>query len=433
MFKRQRPTLITIFIVSVTLGLWFYSKTLISYSIGPGVLISLSEVCALTAIILMSLSPVLSARYMLVERFFGGLDKAYNFHKTIGALAFVLALLHPLLLVLTTLPKIKYAYVYLFPGPDLAYTLGVFAVYVMLASFVFMLFINLPYELWKLSHQLLGVTFILAGTHALLIPSNVRDFMPLKLWILLFLAAGIYSLLYKIFMYKTYGPRFTYKVKNVEIRGGVTNLYLISAFSKLKFKAGQFCYISPYDKKIGSEMHPFSFSSAPDDEEIRVSPKALGDFTFRLQSIKIGDLVDIYGPYGGFGNIYADSLDTDTLVWIAGGIGITPFMSLLRSEMLKPTGKKIFLIYSVRTLSDAVFNEEIAGCVETLPNVRYLLWQTDLRGKVGAKDVLGFVGNSLGLSVSLCGPQPVMDALREQFADLGVRRDRIISEDFALL
>lgn len=380
----------------------------------------------------MSLTLLLSTRLKLIESLFGGLDKVYFTHRILGSLAFVYLINHPLLVAIQSLPNFKMSLLYLLPGKDLTYDLGIFSLYLMILAFIFIVFIKLPYHLWKLTHQALGFSFLLGSAHALLIPSDISSFLPLRLWVGLFIIVGLASAVYITFLYNHFGPRYLYRVIEIKRALDIINIYLEPLTDRfLKFKPGQFVYVKFANPKVGSEIHPFSVSSGPNDPYLRLSVKIIGDYTLKLPFLEPKDQAYIYGPYGKFE--LPKNGSSKNILMIAGGIGIAPFLSMLRSESNIPTQKSITIFGCCRNEDEAVFCEEIQDLAQRMPHLNFINWCSTDRKHLTAE----FISQHIDLrsldAILICGPTAMMEGMSGQFLKLGVPEEKIIFENFSFL
>lgn len=360
------------------------------------------------------------------------MDKAYGIHQIAGSLAFIFILSHPLLLVIQALPQVQLASSYLLPSGNLSYTLGIFALYSMVLSFVFMAFIKLPYNIWKLTHKLLGAAFLLGSVHALTVGSDIAAFLPLKVWLSTWIGIGIFSTMYSLFFYRKFGPKFSYQIEKIERTVDIVTIFLRPQSDKvISFEPGQFVYVEFKDKKIGRELHPFSIASGTGDSLIQLSAKIVGDYTLKLaQNLREGNSSLLYGPYGQFAG---SASSFKNCIWIAGGIGITPFLSMLSSEVEKPTDKSIHFYYTYSTKEEGSFLNQIKVLSEKAPHIQFFDWCTQEKKRLSA-DV---IKNHLNLAdidaIFICGSLSMMEGLKKQFMSIGVAEQKIVYENFAYI
>jgi predicted ferric reductase len=376
--------------------------------------------------LLFGLNFVLATRWRWVERLFGGLDRVYTLHGLLGRWTLVLILLHLGILTAQALPDWGLAATYVVPGLDLSYTLGGAGVLLVTLLVAATIWVRFPYQRWLAAHRWMGVPYILGGAHAIVAQGDWY------LWLLTI--TGGYAWLYSAFLYRRLGPRHSGTIRRVVGLHGVTEL-TIALDRPHDFQPGQFVFLSVVrsSANVPDEQHPFSISALLDERTLRISAKRLGDYTARLGDLAPGDEVMVFGSYGTFG---ARGLAPGgAALWIAGGIGVTPFLSLLRhvaEGKARDTGP-IQFVWAVRDRADAVYLEEILALANGLPSVRFHLHVTATDGLLTASRLDALVGASVtGRRILLCGPPPMMHALTAQLVAQGVRRSQIVSEEFAL-
>ena len=133
----------------------------------------------------------------------------------------------------------------------------------------------------------------------------------------------------------------------------------------MRFQPGQFAWLTLEISPFRMREHPFSMSSNGEQpERIEFSIKALGDFTNTIQDVKPGTKAYLDGPYGVFTtDRYEDSAG---FVLVAGGIGITPMMSMLVTQAERNDERPYLLIYASKSWEDITFREEIEALKERL-------------------------------------------------------------------
>jgi ferredoxin-NADP reductase len=202
---------------------------------------------------------------------------------------------------------------------------------------------------------------------------------------------------------------------------------------RIVFKAGQFCLI--YMKLNGNyEKRPFTISSSPYYETLDFTIKLYGEFTNALARLKKDEEVIVEGPFGNF--IIED--DEKNLVFIAGGVGITPFISMIRERIHSRKRQKITLIYAAKTKEDIVFKEELDNIKEEWFKKVYVLSQEKieeegyLHGRINREIIEKFVDiNEIKNTVFyLCGPAQMVKDMKDILISIGIDKDNIKFEIF---
>lgn len=411
----------------LTLLVWYSQR--ISSGIEPFILVAKGS--ALVGICLLSTTIFLSLRLHFIESLFGGMDKVYKAHHLIGQITMIVIFLHPLFLLLNSLDNLDLIIVYFVPGRYMPYTSGSISFLLLIILLILTLLVHLPYKLWHLTHKFMGVALIVATWHALIAGVDINQYPILRGWILVISMIGIFSYLYMLFLYQLIGPKHKAFVKHVEDKGNLTEIKLIVKDKKFRFTAGQFVFVKFINLEKSFEIFPFSISCSNKDELLRISAKRSGDFTSNiLPNLNVGDVVYIYGPYGTFGE--KSFFEKKNMLWIAGGIGVTPFLSMIHENY----EKNIDFIWLCREESDAVYVEEIKEAISKKNNFNFKLWISGDSGRMTADKITKlFVleGNIKERLIFICGPTEMMMDLANQFIKIGVAPRNIIFEDFNLI
>lgn len=390
---------------------------------------ALGQISGLIGTTLFTLTFILSMRLNFIEEAFGGLDKVYKAHAIMGGLALLLILFHPLLLVAKFIPNNpSLAASYLLPGSHWSINLGVIALLGLLLLLIVTFFIGLKYNLWKLSHKLLGIIFILAMLHIFLVRETVAAdyiFRGYYTYVIITAAIGIGAFLYSLFA-KGALKRAPYTVLSIKQKNHVYDITLEPVKKALNYKAGQFVFLSFRSRKIGREYHPFSIACKTGEKNIRVVIKSLGDFTKKLEHVKKGDIVVVEGPYGRF-NCRKTGIDQ---IWIAGGIGITPFIGLAEDFASKKPSIKVDLYYTVRHPDEFINLEEFKELENRNKNFRLFIRCSETEGRLELCDIESQCNDLKQKEFFICGPQGLKDAMISALMAKGVARDKIFSEEF---
>ncbi|MBA2529835.1 MAG: ferric reductase-like transmembrane domain-containing protein [Euzebyales bacterium] len=382
---------------------------------------------------------VLSARWPAIERLFGGLDRMYRFHRRLAAAVATLLVAH-VVLVLGSQAATPGASVVGLLLPDAGWR--VFAGVLAFAGFAAVLTVTLlgrlRHEPFLRVHRVFGLVFTAGALHALRVQGIGSQIRFLDGYLLLLTAAAITGWIYRSGLGRTLVRRNFYRVAALRPRGAsIAEVVLEPADAPLDFEPGQHVFIGINDPAVGRELHPFSITSAPGEPTLRLAVKAVGDYTSALPGVEPGAWVRVEGPYGGF---WHRGERVRRQVWIAGGIGITPFLSMVRSL---PSGqasgdgdlgsdRKIDLYYLTDKAASAVFLDELLALAADRPGLRIIPLADERNGFLTAARVVETSGKLTGVTVYLCGPKPMTDALTEQLVTVGVPRDRIRFEEFRL-
>jgi len=414
-------------ITIITIGLFVSSKVDLNEIMAIPWL-SASQALALVGTAMLSMSFVLSSRARFLESLFGGLDKVMKVHHMVGGIAFLLIINHPLFLAVDAIPNFQIATKYFWLSTNMSYSLGVGALYTLIITLLLTLVIKLPYDLWLKTHDFMGLALLLGSLHVYTISSDVSRYMPLRLWMFALLGVGFFSFIYKVYLYSTFGPKYKYIVSTIRRLKDVYEITLLPIDEKVSFLSGQFVFIN-FEEKGLEEKHPFTISSSPTAEELRISVKALGDYTVKLNRLKNGVVANVWGPYGRF--YKGMNSEAKEIVMIAGGIGITPYLSMLNFELNKKLERKIWLFYGANSPEDAVYDEEITNLEEKLVNLNYFRHFGGTKPRVNVELLREKIGELSDKIYYICGPTAMMENLSEQLIKNGVKRKNIIMEDFA--
>jgi predicted ferric reductase len=391
-----------------------------------------SKVLIMTAVALMALNFLLATRLRLVENVFGGFDRSYKVHSDLGKYSFVLILAHPILLSISALGSAAFANYYL-PSSIVAYNLGLGALWLFVLLIALSVLKLLPYHWWKLTHKIIGLPMILAFLHAILIESYISPFLPFQIWVYGWFIIGIASYLYKELIYPILQNKH-YVVDSVRLLGDITEYWLKPVREGKGISqpsAGKFVFVKiTSNKQISHEEHPYSISDV-DGERIRISTKALGDHSKKMQALQAGDKAIIRGQHGFFSASHPRS--TQQQIWLAGGVGVTPFLGMLDSKHLQ--GQNVQMFYATKVESEAVYDEEVSQKARALPNVKLHKHYSDANGFMSAQWIMEQAGikpeDLPKVSILQCGPPGMMKALEKQFLQLGALKRHIIYEEFS--
>jgi predicted ferric reductase len=385
------------------------------------------EVIGANNIILMACSLFLSTRPKWVEKYFGGLDKMYVTHRHTGTAALLLIFVHVLTVPITT------------TGWKLGNYLAVVAFTGIVSIVLVTLAPRIPflskltgedYDDWKKLKRWIGVFFILAFIHSLTIPSALHALVAIT-WTQIFFLIGLASYLYTEVFGRFFGLRLPYRVEAIAHPNPSSTEVTLRAQKQAmkKQRAGQFLFVRfPGEKRL-NHAHPFTISSAPREQALRLTIKATGDFTRELHAgLQTGAQAMVEGPYGMFDYKTGGRRQ----VWIAGGIGITPFLAFLR-DMDGSPAHEIDLFYAVRNPDEAVFLDEIETIQGRNSGLRLHVRYTAKEGPLRIEQIVEKVGGEVSdQDIYMCGPPGMMKAFEAKLLERRVPKQQIHFEEFSL-
>jgi predicted ferric reductase len=210
-----------------------------------------------------------------------------------------------------------------------------------------------------------------------------------------------------------------------------------SGHSGLKFHPGQFAWISTDRRPFGHVEHPFSFSSSVFElPEVGFTIRERGDFTAGIGNLEPGTKMYLDGPYGHFTYTRHPS---SGYVFIAGGIGITPVMSMLRTLAADGDTRPLYLIYVARDVGRVVFREELEALSRRLDLRMHLVLRyppADWQGETGRLDPVLLhrllPTHTIGYHFFVCGPDAMMDMVEDELLGHSIGFRRVHSERFNL-
>ncbi|MDE8586493.1 ferredoxin reductase family protein [Arthrobacter sp. NQ4] len=285
------------------------------------------------------------------------------------------------------------------------------------------------YERWRGFHRLTGL-FVAAGFLHGLLDASAFEAAPVLRWSYVAIGGtGLAFYVYRELLARRFLPHHDYQVAGVRpVAADLLEVALRPLGRPLVFKPGQFAmvYLETAD---GWQRHPFSISGPAQEGGISITVKALGDHTTRLPDVvQPGMPAVVGGPYGRFDR----HKGTAHQVWIAGGVGITPFLSWLRSLDADPgAGLQEDVDFFVTSAGPSPFAEEIIAIARNHPRLKVHVVDTERDGRLTPAAVMAAVGTEPRLlSVFMGGPDAMLRQFRKAFRAAGVRRLNIHREYF---
>lgn len=391
----------------------------------------------------MSVAIMLASRPVWIESFFGGLDKMYRLHKWLGISVLVLGISHwlwvkaPKWLVeagwLIRPPRGKRPdqsveiFSFFQNNRGLAEQIGEWASYLALILIAIALIKRFPYRYFSQSHRLLALVYLALAVHAAMLMSFHYWTLPIGMVMTILMLAGTVSAFNSLLQRIGDSRKAIAVINQLDYYDGVgVNAITLQLKSRWpKHEAGQFAFVT-FDS--GEGAHPFTLSSAwKGDGKILLLIKALGDYTQTLaSSLKTGDLVTIEGPYGRFNF----SGNAQRQIWIAGGIGITPFIARMQALALKPDGRVIDLFHASKEENDAALSLLTADADAAGVNLHLFIDARDCH--LTGEYLRNTVTDWQAADVWFCGPTAFADAIRDDLLEHGLPPEQFHQELFAM-
>ncbi len=389
---------------------------------------------------LMGLQFGLTARFRHVTEPWGE-DVIYHFHRRISLIAVALVVVHPIILFAAgskymAMPES----IGDVPMGAIFAVISLGALIVLVVTALWRTQLKISYELWHLSHIALAVVAVGGGLlHMVGWGFYLADPYKRALWIaitLFWLALLIYVRIVKpLFML-----RRPYRIDAVHQERGDTRTLVMrpDGHRGFRFTPGQFGWLTVWSGPFRITGHPFSFSSSAEavDGRVEMSIRNLGDFTAGLAKVQVGQRVYLDGPYGAF----TLGHPADMHVLVAGGIGITPMMSMIRTLADRGDKRPVILLYGSRDWESISFREELEALQGRLDlKVVHVLSQppSDWAGETGyiSAELLQrhLPPRYADHEYFICGPNVMMDAIEAALGAMGVPLSKYHSERYSFV
>lgn len=385
---------------------------------------------------MMGLEFALTARFPHVTDPLGD-DVIYHFHRQISLVAVALILAHPIILFVVQPQFLALLNSIRAPWRARFAALSVYSLIALVVMSVWRVKWKIRYETWHIAHMVLAVVVVTAGLvhilgwHYYLVSPWKRG-----LWIgmtIFWIGLVLYVRIIKPLSLL----RRPYRVAEVrEERGDTCTLVMQpDGHAGFRFTPGQFGWLTVWDSPFKITGHPFAFSSsaAVISGQVEMSIRNLGDFTSTIHTVPVGQRVYLDGPYGSF------TLDAsaDMYVLIAGGVGIAPMMSVVRTFADRGDKRPILLIYGSNDWESTTFREELEAQKLRLNLTIVYVLSSPPAGWTGEQ---GFITPEIlrrhlpppyaDHQYFICGPQQMMDAIEKDLDQLNVPMSKYHSERF---
>jgi 3-phenylpropionate/trans-cinnamate dioxygenase ferredoxin reductase subunit len=401
----------------------------------------LSVLTGLLALSALVSAAVLPSRLRSLNRAFG-IESVIDLHRFLGVVTAALVFAHLACVVAAKPANFTLLDLTDAPGRAKAATVATLALVGLAVLAVLRSRAKLSYELWKWSHVALAATALLAsGLHVLLLDQLVRNAL-IGTMFALFAVALVLVFGHRWVWRPLFDPSTEFVVRDIRRENPtVSTLVLVPCArsggpaTTWAFAPGQFAWIRLY-RSVMAEEHPFTIASSAHSDATEFTIRHTGDFTRALRRLPIGATVWVDGPHGAFTN---DVETSAGFVMIAGGVGITPMMSMLRTAAHRGDPRPYRLVVVASTPEDLLFRAELAqlrGVID-LEVTEVLRRPVDgwsgPTGDINAEllsAVLGGIHLTPEVDYFICGPPALVTDALSALDLLGATPDRIYTEQF---
>jgi predicted ferric reductase len=387
---------------------------------------SLGKFCGLIGFLFLSILIFSGDTARFFDRFLG-MDRIIKFQRKFALITSFFVIVHPLFFILSSRSYLNYLI------PDFAVlpiALGTISLYIFIIIMICSaLYKRISYQIWQYIHILTYILFFFSLYHATKIGSEASNTF-VKLTFSILLIGIITGIIYRTY-YKIKHRKFKCYVKEIRWETKDTFTLILNPNKRLNFKAGQFCFLRLNKDKLYAR-HPFTISNSPEDETLHFTIKLNGRFTKLASELKTGEEVIVDGPFGIFTLDNADK--KKSLVFIAGGVGITPFYSIIKSCLHSDIKRNITLFYCSRTLKGTIFKKELDNIKEDWLKKVYIfseeICQDYEKGYINKSIIAKHLKDINNSIFYICGPEKMKDCAIKDLKELGVKKENIIIEDF---
>jgi predicted ferric reductase len=403
-----------------------------------GFLVEFGVALGFLGLALLALQFICSGRIRRVAPSFG-MDNIIQYHREMGIVGFLLVLGHVVVLMIADPDFLEYF------DPRVNFLRSVFLIgatlslVALLATSLWRETFRMQYEWWRLAHGVLALGVVFVGLVHMIQVSHYTEPLWKKGVIGALVVAALYAVVHTRIVRPWLSRRRPYRVVDVQPERDRSHSLTLEPEDHpgMRFRPGQFAWITIGETPFTLQQHPFSFASSARRREIRFTAKEFGDFTATWKELEPGTRAFLEGPFGSF--IPDPSPDTG-LFLIMGGIGVTPAMGMLRTLRDDGDPRPVILVYGNKNWEDVTFREELETLTgEMNLRVVHLLEEPDddWEGERGFL-TLEMLRKHLPehpqtFQYFVCGPGPLMDVAELSLRELGIPWTRIYTERFNIV
>ena len=430
----DQASLITGLGLGFTLAIQIINLTSHDFSSVYSIITMTSRFCALVGSYLAIIGILLIARIPWIEQALGH-DRLVTWHRKSAPYALYFISLHVLLVVVgyagndqnrigSTLWVMVTTYPWMLPAA-VGFVLLLLAGISSYREFRS----KMKYETWWVIHLYTYLAIALSFMHQILTGAMFITNKPARYyWIGLYVFVAFSILTWRILIPLSRSIRHQLRVEKVVHEGpGIISIYIKGHhILKLQAVGGQFFSWRFITKNDWYQSHPYSLSAPPTDNLLRITVKGLGDSSKGLVNLKPGARVFIEGPYGVFTPQHAES--GRHMILIGGGVGITPLRAIMEEF---PNNTRIDVFYRVSKEEDLVLRKELDMLSDRLgARVHYLVGSRKDH-PMTADYLRKYVPQFSDAEIYICGPEPLVSAVKQAAIDAGIPKDRFHDEAFA--
>ena len=388
---------------------------------------------------MMGLQFGLTARFRHVTEPWGE-DVIYHFHRQISLIAVGLVIAHPVILFVVRPELLVLLNSITAPWRARYAALSTYSLIALVVMSLWRVKLKIRYETWHITHIVLAIVAVTAGIlHMVGWAFYLTNPWKRGLWIgLTILWLGL--LLYVRIVKPLFMLRRPYRVAEVRQERGDTWTLVMQPVGHpgFRFRPGQFGWLTVWGSPFQITGHPFSFSSSSEvkDGRVEMSIRNLGDFTSEIDKVPVGRRVYVDGPYGTF----AIGNPTDMHVLIAGGVGATPMMSMVRTLADRDDKRPVILLYGSKDWESITFLEELEELQARLNLTVVHVLREPPAGWTGEAGYLTAEVFKRHLpppyadhEYFICGPPAMMDAIEEALEEMHVPMSNYHSERYSFV
>lgn len=379
---------------------------------------------------------ILTARFLPLGRSVG-VDAELRFHGKAGMAGAALVALHAVLLIASAPGNAGYLDPRLGPPGGWILHAALFGLGALALLSLGRRRIGLPYDLWRVTHGVLAAGVIAAGAGHMVTVGYYSSGALGRALVLVPAGLALTALVHIRLVKPLWALRRPWVVAEVRYEAPKVWTLAVQALNHggMRFRPGQYAWLTLGNNPFRLEQHPFTIASSSERRDrLEFVIKELGDFTSTMASVSPDTTAYVEGPYGGMD---APEEDGGT-VFIAGGVGLTPALSMLRTRRDRKDPRPFHLIYAASSEARLVFRAELERLKEEIPLTTTYVLEAPPAGWTGES---GFLTREMldrrlprekrhDWNYRICGPEPMIELAHRLLTELGVPRRRQRSERF---